>query len=166
MLKSDCFEIKIIQNIYNFALVFPRNKAYTKGMFIHKKIKHQMSMKLVRNKEERTDSKERQLLASPDIWQVLETGLLKFKVSSVKDVSCILNSNTYVITYISRECIFSGFSLYFIKHHNCGLSKVQPEHRSHGGILFICDISWTRYWTKPDYPPGLSSVSTLCIIMV
>ena len=82
VVKSDCFETKIIQNI-QFCISVSKEQSTHKGnVFIHKKIKHQMSMKLVRHKDERTDSRKkkfivelnRKLLASQVIFQVLETG--------------------------------------------------------------------------------------------
>ena len=66
VVKSDCFETKIIQNI-QFCISVSKEQSTHKGniyVFIHKKIKHQMSMKLVRHKDERTDSRKKNSLLS------------------------------------------------------------------------------------------------------
>ena len=62
VVKSDCFETKIIQNI-QFSISVSKEQSTHKGnVFIHKKIKHKMSMKLVRHKDERTDLRKKKII--------------------------------------------------------------------------------------------------------
>ena len=173
VVKSDCFETKIIQNI-QFCISVSKEQSTHKGnVFIHKKIKHQMSMKLVRHKDERTDSRKkkfivelnRKLLASQVIFQVLETGAWNLRLVRRYFLYFKLKYLRYNIFRGSVSCrvlvsIPSNITT------ACWLSEVQPEHRSHCYILFICDILCIRHWTKPDCLLGLSSVSTLCIIII
>ena len=171
VVKSDCFEAKIIQNI-QFCISVSKEQSTHKGnVFIHKKIKHQMSMKLVRHKDERTDSRKkkfivelnRKLLASQVIFQVLETGAWNLRLVRRYFLYFKLKYLRYNISRGSVSC-----RVLVHKTSQLWVEWSTTKHCSHRhcGTLFFCDILCIRHWTKPDYPPRLSSVSTLCIIMI